>query len=407
MPNPSTTAPGPLSGLRVLDLTRILAGPTCTQLLGDYGADVIKVEKPGIGDDTRGWGPPYVQQSDGQASQESAYYLSTNRNKRSIAVDIATKEGAATVRALASQCDILIENFKVGGLAKYGLDYKTLNAEMPSLIYCSITGFGQTGPNAKRPGYDLMAQGFGGIMSLTGEADGAPMKVGVGVTDILCGMYAATAILAALNHRNNTGGGQYIDIGLVDTQVAWLANEGVNYLTSGIVPKRRGNQHPNIVPYQVFQVSDGHVIVAVGNDTQFARFCGVIGQDTLSSNPDYSTNIARVTNRDALLAILTPVVQILSKSYLLQALEKAGVPSGPINNLQEVFYSDQVDARGMKIRMAHPAASSGSVDLIGNPVKFSATPVTYRHAPPTCGADTAEILAELLRSSAQHGRPTI
>lgn len=398
MSDPQTKATGPLAGLRVLDLSRILAGPTCTQLLGDYGADVIKVEKPGLGDDTRGWGPPYVQNSAGQGSTESAYYLSSNRNKRSIAVDISNPDGAGIIRKLATKCDILVENFKLGGLAKYRLDYPTIHADNPGLVYCSITGFGQTGPNAARPGYDLMAQGFGGIMSLTGEPAGEPMKAGVGVADVMCGMYAATAILAALRHRDQTGQGQHIDISLVDTQIAWLVNEGVNYLTSGKLPERRGNQHPNIVPYQVFQASDGHVIVAVGNDSQFARFCKVIGQETLAQNPDYATNIARITNRVALIKILTGTLQTLSKSFLLKALQAADVSCGPINDLAEVFASDQVAARGMKITMDHPLAATGSVDLIGNPVKFSATPVSYRHAPPTCGADTDAILDDWLKT---------
>jgi len=396
MPETRGTAPGPLSGLRVLDLTRILAGPTCTQLLGDYGADIIKIEKPGLGDDTRAWGPPYVRRNDGTDSNESAYYLSVNRNKRSVAVDISTSEGAETVRKMAAKCDVFVENFKTGGLEKYGLGFDALQALYPGLIYCSITGFGQTGPNAQRPGYDLMAQGYGGIMSLTGDPNGPPMKVGVGVTDIMCGMYAATAILAALRYRDKTGEGQHIDIGLVDTQVAWLANEGVNYLTSGNIPKRRGNQHPNIVPYQVFQVADGYVIIAVGNDSQFARFCTAIGQASLATNPDYISNIARVENRDTLIGILTPILHDYAKETLLTDLEKAGVPSGPINNLAEVFNSDQVAARDMKISMDHPLAADGRVDLIGNPVKFSKTPVSYRHAPPVCGDDTDEVLNDWL-----------
>jgi crotonobetainyl-CoA:carnitine CoA-transferase CaiB-like acyl-CoA transferase len=396
-------ARGPLSGLRVLDLTRVLAGPTCTQLLGDYGADVIKVEKPGLGDDTRGWGPPYVRTKDGQDSRESAYYLASNRNKRSIAINIASDRGADTVRALARKCDIVVENFKPGGLAKYGLDYATLQSDSPALIYCSISGFGQTGPNAARPGYDLMAQGMGGMMSLTGAPDGEPMKVAVGISDIMCGMYATTAILAALRHRDRTGEGQHIDIALVDTQVAWLVNEGVNYLLSGDVPKRRGNQHANIVPYQVFEASDGFVIVAVGNDAQFTRFCDAIGQDELAGNPDYANNTARVKNRAALIDILTPAIRSISKRDLLARLQSAGVPHGPICDLDGVFASEQVAAREMKITMDHPLAASGTVDLIGNPVKFSATPVTYRQAPPMCGADSDEILRDWLGETAPNG----
>lgn len=387
---------GPLAGLRVLDLTRILAGPTCTQLLGDYGADVIKVEKPGAGDDTRGWGPPYVKGKDGQDTRESAYYLSSNRNKRSIAVDIATPEGADVIRKLAAKCDILVENFKVGGLAKYGLDYAAMQAIKPGLIYCSVTGFGQTGPNASRPGYDLMAQGYGGMMSLTGEPGGEPMKVAVGVADIMCGMYASTAILAALRHRDLTGEGQHIDVALVDTQVAWLVNEGVNYLTSGEVPKRRGNQHANIVPYQVFEASDGFVIVAVGNDAQFSRFCGMLGHAELAENPDYQTNEARIRNRDALIATLIDIIKGFSKTAVLEGLKAVSVPCGAIQNLDEVFASDQVIARDMKITMEHPLSASGTIDLIGNPVKFSTTPVEYRLAPPACGADTDDILQDWL-----------
>ena len=390
---------GPLSGIRVLDLTRILAGPSSTQLLGDYGADIVKVEKPGTGDDTRAWGPPYVRDAEGNETSESAYYLSTNRNKRSIAVDIATPEGAATIRRLATKCDILVENFKVGGLKKYGLDYDSLKDANPSIIYCSITGFGQTGPNAALAGYDLMAQGYGGIMSLTGVPDGEPMKVGVGITDIMCGMYASTAILAALRHRDQTDEGQYIDIALVDSQVAWLINEGVNYLTSGEVPKRRGNQHPNIVPYQVFEVSDGYLIVAVGNDNQFVKFCGVLGHPELATDSRYTTNIKRIENRETLIETLVPIIANIDRQTMLTGMNAAGVTCGPINRLDEVFASDQVVARDMKISMPHPLAGSGSVDLIGNPVKFSKTPVTYRKAPPVCGADTQDILADWLGES--------
>ena len=393
----SETKTGPLNGIRVLDLTRILAGPSCTQLLGDYGADIVKVERPGLGDDTRAWGPPYVKDVDGYDTSESAYYLAANRNKRSIALDMATSEGAETIRQLAAKCDILVENFKTGGLNRYGLDYESLKEINPAIVYCSITGFGQTGPNAKLAGYDLMAQGYGGIMSLTGEADGQPMKVGVGVADIMCGMYASTAILAALRHRDQTGEGQYIDVALVDTQVAWLVNEGVNYLTSGKVPIRRGNQHPNIVPYQIFEVSDGYLIIAVGNDNQFVKFCAAIGHPELSKDPRYTVNIDRITNRENLLETLIPIIKRIDKDTLLSAMNAAGVTCGPINTLDEVFASDQVAAREMKITMPHPQSGSGTVDLIGNPVKFSKTPVTYRKAPPLCGADTYKILNDWLK----------
>lgn len=387
---------GPLAGVRVLDLSRILAGPTCTQLLGDYGAEIIKIERPGTGDDTRTWGPPFLAGQDGEPTMESAYYLSANRNKRSIAVDIASPEGADTVRKLVRHCDILIENLKVGGLKKYGLDYGTLSAEIPTLVYCSITGFGQTGPNAHRAGYDILAQAYGGMMSLTGEPDGEPTKVGVGIADVMCGMYAATAVLAALNHRNATGEGQYIDIALVDSQIAWLINEGVNYLTSGKEPIRRGNQHPNIVPYQVFATADGHVVVAVGNDSQFRAFCEILGVPELADDSQFLTNSARLENRDELIDILKPVIAAMKKGTLIAAMEARSVPGGEINTVPEVFESEQSIARDMKITMPHHLAASGEVNLIGNPVNFGRTPVTYRHAPPTCGEHTDEIIAELL-----------
>jgi crotonobetainyl-CoA:carnitine CoA-transferase CaiB-like acyl-CoA transferase len=380
------TATGPLDGLRVLDLTRILAGPTCTQLLGDYGADVIKIERPGQGDDTRGWGPPYIRGADGRERAESAYFLCANRNKRSIAIDIASPEGAAQVRDLAGRADVVVENFKLGGLKAYGLDHETLLAAFPHLIYCSITGFGQTGPNAHRPGYDLLAQGYGGIMSLTGAPDGEPMKVGVGVADVMCGMYAATAILAALRHRDATGQGQHIDLSLVDTQVAWLVNAGTNFLVSGEAQPRLGNQHPNIVPYQVFAAKDGHVIVAAGNDGQFARFCSILGREDWAGDARFARNIDRIANREALLALIAEAVAGWEKDALVAEMEAQGVPGGPINTLPEVFASDQVAARGMKIDMPDPDAEDGSVPLIGNPVKFSASPVTYRYPPPACGA---------------------
>ncbi len=393
--NKSSIPTGPLRGLRVLDLSRILAGPSSTQLLGDLGADIIKVERPGAGDDTRGWGPPFVKGKDGQDTVESAYYLSCNRNKRSIALDISNPDDVETLKRLLRTCDVLIENFKVGGLEKYGLSYTRLCDEFPELVYCSITGFGQTGPNAARPGYDLLAQGYGGIMSLTGVPDGEPMKVAVGISDVMTGMYAAVAILAALRHRDATGEGQQIDIALVDVQTSWLVNEGTNYLLSGHDPVRRGNQHPNIVPYQVFAVKDGHAIVAVGNDAQFGRFCELIGQDALACDPRYATNTMRLENRDVLIATLTPVLAGVAKDDLIAGMERAGVPGGPINSLPELFATDQVAARGMKISVPHPGAESGTVDLIGNPVKFSKTPVQYRRAPPMCGADSREILDEL------------
>lgn len=392
----NTTPPtGPLTGIRVLDFSRILAGPSCTQLLGDLGADIIKVERPGKGDDTRSWGPPFVVDADGRDTNESAYYLSCNRNKRSVALDISKPEDVQTAKRLLRTCDVLIENFKVGGLAKYGLSYGDLRDDFPELVYCSITGFGQTGPNAQKPGYDLLAQGFGGIMSLTGVPDGEPMKVAVGISDVMTGMYAAVGILAALRHRDATGQGQAIDLALVDVQTSWLINEGTNYLLSGQTPVRRGNQHPNIVPYQVFSVRDGHVIVAVGNDAQFGRFCELIGHASLAANPDYATNAKRLENREALISALTPILAGLTKDALIADMERAGVPGGPINTLPEVFNGEQVAAREMKISVPHPEAGSGHVDLIANPLKFSKTPVSYRRAPPTCGADSDDVLNEL------------
>ncbi|WP_299901558.1 CaiB/BaiF CoA-transferase family protein [uncultured Ruegeria sp.] len=382
---------GPLKGVKVLDLSRILAGPTCTQLLGDLGASVIKIENPATGgDDTRQWGPPYVSDAEGNRSDLSAYFMSANRNKKSVALDISSTEGQAEIRRLASHADILIENFKPGGLAKYGLDYATLSQEFPSLVYCSISGYGQTGPNASKPGYDLMAQGYGGIMSLTGDPEGAPMKVGVGIADVMCGMYATVGILAAMRHRDLTGEGQQIDLALVDSQIAWLINEGVNYLTSGNVPQRRGNGHPNIVPYDVYETADGHVILAVGNDGQFRKLCGFINAPELADDPRFATNPARLEHRDALNSILRPAVQALDTQTVISGLEAVKVPVGPVQTLDQVFNTEQVAARQMQVAMqAHP----GQVNLIGNPLNLSRTPVTYRNAPPVCGADTEVVLS--------------
>jgi crotonobetainyl-CoA:carnitine CoA-transferase CaiB-like acyl-CoA transferase len=397
----AATVSGPLHGLRVLDLTRILAGPSCTQLLGDYGADVIKVERPGAGDDTRSWGPPYVTGKDNEPTAESAYYLSANRNKRSVALDLKDPRHQDIIRQMALRSDVFIENFKVGQLAGLGLDYETLSSLNPRLVYCSITGFGQDGPNASKPGYDLLAQAYGGLMSITGEPLGQPMKVAVGLADIICGLYAASAILAALRHRDETGLGQHIDLGLVDTQVASLVNAGTNYLTSGRQPGRLGNQHPNIVPYQAFAVADGHVVVAVGNDAQFARFCEVVGRPELAGDPRYATNSARLENRDVLIDIISGLLRGFRKSELIAGLEGRGVPGCAINDIAEVFGTDQVQARNMAITMPYATASSGKVDLIGNPVKFSRTPVTYRYAPPTCGEHTDQILNGLSAESPQ------
>ncbi len=403
MTETETAARGPLAGLRVLDLSRILAAPFATQFLGDLGADIIKVERPGRGDDTRAWGPPYVTDADGRPTGESAYYLSANRNKRSIALDMANPQDAETIRRMATRCDVLIENFKVGGLAKYGLDYDSIRAVNPAIVYCSVTGFGQTGPNAHKPGYDLLAQGAGGIMSLTGEPDGEPMKVGVGIADIMCGMYAANAIQAALIHRMKTGEGQHIDIALLDSQISWLVNEGVNYLTSGEAPQRRGNQHPNIVPYQVFECADGHALVAVGNDAQFARFVEMIGLPDLATDPRFIKNSDRLKNREALIPLIAARLRQMPKAEVVDGMERVSVPGGEINTIPEVFASDQVAARDMKISVPYPGAAGGKVDLIGNPVRFSATPVTYRRHPPRCGEHTDEILRELLGEDPDSG----
>ncbi|MEM9476831.1 MAG: CoA transferase [Pseudomonadota bacterium] len=391
---------GPLHGLLVLDMSRILAGPTAAQMLGDLGATVIKIENPKTGgDDTRSWGPPYAETHDGD-SDLSAYFMSSNRNKFSVAADLSTEAGRALIHAIAARADILIENYKVDGLKKYGLDHATLCETYPALVYCSISGFGQTGPNRTRPGYDLMAQGFGGIMALTGAADGPPMKVGVGIADVMCGMYAAVGILAALRHRDQTGQGQHIDLGLVDTQMAWLINEGTNYLTSGTEPQRRGNAHPNIVPYEAFATTDGHVLIAVGNDSQFQRFCGAIGRDDLRQDARYVTNPGRVAARGALIPELTETIATLTSADLLARLEEAGVPAGPIHTVSQALRSDQAQARDAVVRMPNADTVAGSVELLGNPLKLSKTPVTYRTPPPRFGAHTAA-LDQLLSSHGQ------
>ncbi|WP_340117994.1 CaiB/BaiF CoA-transferase family protein [Pelagibius sp. 7325] len=386
----------PLTGLRVFDLTRILAGPSCTQLLGDLGAEVIKIERPGQGDDTRKWGPPFVQNAEGEDSSESAYYLSANRNKRSLSIDISKPEGQKLARELIGFCDILVENYKVGNLARYGLSYDDLKGANPGLIYCSITGFGQTGPYAKRAGYDYLAQGMGGIMSLTGEPEGEPVKVGVGIADLMCGMYAVSAILAALHYRGMTGIGQHIDLGLLDTQVAWLTYEGLNYLTSGQVPKRQGSEHPNIVPYKVMPCADGYFILAVGNDGQFARFCQFAGCPELAEDERFKTNANRVRNRVALYEILPEITRQMTQKHWVDGLADLAVPAGPVNTIDQVFADPQVLARDMKVSMPYRGARDGTVDLIGNPIKFSETPVEYRFAPPRAGQDSDAILEELL-----------
>ena len=393
----SALPPGALSGLVVLDLSRILAGPTCTQILGDLGAEVIKIERPGRGDDTRGWGPPFLKDDAGRDTQESAYYLSSNRNKASVAIDLASAEGQRLIVELARKADILVENFKVGDLKRRGLDYDSLKEDNSGLIYCSISGFGQTGPYARRAGYDFLIQGMGGIMSLTGFPDdegGTETKAGVGIADVMCGMYAAVSILAALNHRHRTGAGQYIDISLLDAQVSWLINQGVAYLVSGEVPGRLGNGHPTIVPYETFPASDRSFILAVGNDSQFLKFCAAAGAPELGTDPRFAKNADRVRNRKDLVPIIRRLTIEKSADAWIDLLEREGVPCGPVNDLAQVFADPQVLARHMKITMDHP--QGGTVDLIGSPINLSKTPVAYTRAPPTLGADTETVLSSHL-----------
>ncbi|WP_227268861.1 CaiB/BaiF CoA transferase family protein [Roseobacter weihaiensis] len=392
----ASDAPAALSGLVVLDLTRILAGPTATQLLGDFGATVLKVENPKTGgDDTRIWGPNYARDVHGQNTDLSAYFMAANRNKRSLSIDISTAEGQRVVQQLAARADVVIENYKPGGLEKYGLDHKTLCAAHPELVYCSISGFGQTGPNRDKPGYDLMAQGYGGIMSLTGDPDGPPVKVGVGIADVMCGMYATIGILTALRHRDATGEGQHIDLSLVDAQMAWLINEGTNYLTSGQLPRRRGNAHPNIVPYEAFVCSDGHVLIAVGNDAQFARFCDALSLPELATDARFTTNLARLENREVLIPLISAPLATKSKSEVIAMLQAVHVPVGPINTVAEALASDQAASRGAVVSVPASGIESGAVELLANPLKLSRTPVQYRRAPPRFGQDTEEVLAEL------------
>jgi crotonobetainyl-CoA:carnitine CoA-transferase CaiB-like acyl-CoA transferase len=396
-----------LEGVRVLDLSRVLAGPWCTQTLADLGADVVKVERPardGVagGDDTRGWGPPFLRDGAGVETAEAAYYVGTNRNKRSVTIDIASDEGAELVRTLADKADVVVENFKVGDLARRGLDAATLLARNLRLVYCSITGFGQTGPYRERAGYDYAVQGMGGLMSVTGPSraeiaddasGGGPQKVGVAVADLFTGMYAVTAILAALRHRDRTGQGQAIDMALLDSQVAMLANLGAGYLASGVAPQRAGNAHQSIVPYQVFEVADGHLILAVGNDAQFARFCAVAGCSELAGDPRFARNAGRVRHRATLVPLLAALLKLRPRAAWLADLEAAKVPCGPINDLAEVFADAQVRDRAMTVEMPHPLA--GTVRMVASPMKLAHTPVRYRRAPPLLGADTDAVLAEL------------
>ncbi|WP_096670754.1 CaiB/BaiF CoA transferase family protein [Polaromonas sp. AET17H-212] len=390
--------PPPLTGVRVLDLSRVLAGPWAGQLLADLGADVVKVEKPQGGDDTRAWGPPYLKDASGRDTTEAAYFLCANRNKRSVAIDIATPAGQAQVRALAQQADVVLENFKVGGLKRYGLDYASLSAANPRLVYCSITGFGQTGPYAARAGYDFLIQGMGGLMSVTGRPDGepgaGPQKVGVALTDIMTGLYATIAVQAALAEREKSGLGQHIDLALLDVQIACLANQASNYLAGGLVPRRMGNAHPNIVPYQDFPTADGDIILAVGNDEQFAKFCAVAKHPEWSTDARFSTNAQRVANRAVLVPLLRQATVMRTSADWITALEAAGVPCGPINRIDEVFADPQVQSRRLHIDMPH--ALAGSVPLVANPIRLSGSPVAYQRPPPMLGEHTAEVLAQWL-----------
>ncbi|GAC1344218.1 MAG: CaiB/BaiF CoA-transferase family protein [Acetobacteraceae bacterium] len=381
-----TETTGPLKGLTVFDLTRVLAGPTCVQMLADLGADVIKVEKPGSGDDTRGFAPPFMP-----GTKESAYFVGVNRNKRSVTLDIAQPEGQEIARELIAKSDILVENFKVGTLARYGLGYEQLHQAFPGLIYCSITGFGQTGPYAPRPGYDGLVQAMGGVMSLTGEPEGLPVKVGIPVADLFAGLYGCIGVLAALRHRDATGVGQQIDIGMLDTHVAWLANQGMNYLATGENPQRLGNDHPNIVPYQVFPTADRHIVLSIGNDPTFQRFCENFGLAGLLQDARYATNAARVTNRALVTETLTAVMRGKTTDEWVEQLEALKIGCGPINTLEKVFADPHVQARGVVVQMPHAATPEG-VRVIANPVRLSETPADYRLSPPLLGEHTDAVL---------------
>ena len=389
---------GPLSHIRALDLSRVLAGPWCGHNLADLGAEVIKIERPGSGDDSRAFGPPWLKDRNGKDTQESAYFASANRGKKSVTVNLSKPEGQRIVRELARESDVFIENYKVGDLARYGLGYDDLRKLNPPIIYASVTGFGQTGPYRERPGYDFMIQGMGGVMSITGERDdlpgGGPQRVGIPIADIMTGMYATIAICAALAHRERSGEGQHLDLALLDTQVGILANQGMNYLATGKAPGRIGNAHPNIVPYQPFRTKDGDVILACGNDNLFSRFCEVAGCPHLARDPRFASNSKRVENREAITALLAEIFAKRTTQDWCDALDAAGVPSGPINDLEQVFEEPQVIARGMKVELEHPLA--GTVPLIASPMKFSGTPLEHKAPPPTLGQHTDEVLSKLL-----------
>lgn len=386
----------PLDGIRVLDLSRILAGPWCTQLLADLGAEVVKVERPGTGDDTRAWGPPFLPDGEGRETRDSAYYCAANRGKQSLTLDIATADGQRIARALAARSDVVVENYKLGDMKRYGLDYEALAAENPRLVYCSITGFGQTGPYAARAGYDFMIQGMGGLMSVTGERDslpgGGPQKCGVPIADMMTGLYSTVAILAALRERDASGRGQHIDMALLDTQVGWLANHALNYLVSGQVPVRWGNAHPNLTPYQSFPTRDGNLILAIGNDGQFRRFCAVAGLD-IATDPRFTDNRSRLANREALVALIAAALRARTTDDWMTALEAEGVPCGPINTLDQVFADPQVVARGLRFDLPH--AAGGRVPQVANPIRYSRTPVQYRQAPPALGEHSEAVLSSL------------
>ena len=390
-----TEITGPLHGIKVLDLTRILAGPSCTQILGDLGAEVIKIERPGKGDDTRQFAPPFLNDDHGEKTSESAYFLSANRNKKSVTIDLTKPEGQDLVRRLIAMSDVVVENFKTGTLSKYGLSYTDIKADNPRIVYCSITGFGQTGPYANRPGYDFLIQGMGGVMSLTGEPDGDAQKVGVSIADLMTGMYAAVAINAAIFRARESGKGQHIDIGMLDVHVAWLANVGMNYLYAGELG-RLGNDHPNIVPYRPFKTADGQIIIVVGNDNQFGRFCEIANCSDVAQDARFKTNEVRVQNRQALAAILDPLVAAHSSAYWLEKLEANNIGCGPINNLEQVFKDPQVIAREMVHEMRHSVEGGATARLLANPIKMSETPVTYRNAPPLLGQHTAEVMSDIL-----------
>jgi crotonobetainyl-CoA:carnitine CoA-transferase CaiB-like acyl-CoA transferase len=392
---------GPLSHLRVLDLSRVLAGPWAAQNLADLGAEVIKIERPGAGDDTRGWGPPWMKDSAGNDTSESAYFLSVNRNKKSVTLDISRPEGQKIAREIAMKSQVLIENYKVGTLKRYGLDFDSLKKENPGLIYCSVTGFGQDGPYAPRPGYDFIFQGMGGLMSITGERDGqpgaGPQKVGIAITDVLTGMYASVAILAAITHRERTGQGQYIDAALLDTIVAFNANQIVSYFASGKIPQRYGNAHAQVVPYEVFPTADGHIILAVGNDSQFANFCQAAGCAELAEETRFKTNSARIVHRGELIPLIAEIMRTRTKGDWIKALESANVPCGPINNMKEVFEDPQVKHRKLRVDIPHPLG--GTAPVVASPLRLSETPVEYRLAPPMLGQHNDEVLRELLGKS--------